>query len=218
MSFIDKYSDEEFTKIVEEADTYTNIAFKLGFKHYPNSKNREKIKNRIEKLKKNISKFKTSSTDSFINNYSDADFIKIVKESYYLKKVAVKIGYNLCGRGVPQKISNKIKKRIKDLNIDTTHFKYNEPKELEFYLVNNPNINKKCNQLIKKRLIEEKHLENKCHSCGVGNKWNFYGKEVDLTLQVDHINGNPLDNRLENIRLLCYSCHSQSSTFAGKVR
>ena len=45
MLFIDKYSDEEFTKIVEEADTYNNIAFKLGFKHYPNSKNREKIKN-----------------------------------------------------------------------------------------------------------------------------------------------------------------------------
>jgi len=38
MSFIDKCSDEEFIKIVEETDTYTNIAFKLGFKHYPNSK------------------------------------------------------------------------------------------------------------------------------------------------------------------------------------
>ncbi len=77
---------------------------------------------------------------------------------------------------------------------------------------------KKCNQLIKKRLIEEKLLEDKCNSCAIGNKWKFYGKEVDLTLQVDHINGNPLDNRLENIRLLCYSCHSQSSTFAGKFR
>ena len=218
MSFIDKCSDDEFIKIVEEADTYTNIAFKLGFKHYPNSKNREKIKNRIEKLKINISKFKTSSTNSFINNYSDADFIKIVKESYYLKEVAVKIGYNLCGRGVPQKTSNKIKKRIKDLNIDTTHFKYNEPKELEFYLVNNPNINKKCNQLIKKRLIEEKHLEDKCDSCGIGNKWKFYGEEVNLTLQLDHINGNPLDNRIENLRILCGNCHSCTNTFSGRNR
>ena len=218
MSFIDKCSDKEFIKIVEETDTYTNIAFKLGFKHYPNSKNREKIKNRIEKLKLNISKFKTSSTDSFINNYSDADFIKIVKESYYLKEVAEKIGYNLGGRGVTQKISNKIKKRIKDLNIDTTHFKYNEPKKLEFYLVNNPNINKKCNQLIKKRLIEEKYLENKCHSCGVENKWKFYGEEVNLTLQLDHINGNPLDNRLENLRILCANCHSCTNTFSGRNR
>ena len=218
MSFIDKCSDDEFIKIVEEADTYTNIAFKLGFKHYPNSKNREKIKNRIEKLKINISKFKTGFTNSFINNYSDADFIKIVKESYYLKEVAVKIGYNLCGRGVPQKTSNKIKKRIKDLNIDTTHFKYNEPKELEFYLVNNPNINKKCNQLIKKRLIEEKHLEDKCHSCGIGNKWKFYEKEVNLTLQLDHINGNPLDNRIENLRILCGNCHSCTNTFSGRNR
>ena len=57
-----------------------------------------------------------------------------------------------------------------------------------------------------------------CFQFYPGNKWKFYGEEVDLTLQVDHINGNPLDNRLHNIRLLCYSCHSQSSTFAGKVR
>ena len=218
MSFIDNYSDEEFIKIVEESDTYTNIAFKLGFKHYPNSKNREKIKNRIEKLKLNMSKFKTSSTDSFIDNYNDEEFIKIVKESYYLKDIALKMGYNLCGRGVPQKTSNKIKKRINDLNIDTTHFKYNEPKKLDFYLINNSNINKKSGQLIKKRLIEEKLLDDKCNSCGIGNKWKFYGEDVDLTLQLDHINGNPYDNRIENLGILCSNCHSCTNTFSGRNR
>ena len=312
--------DEDFIKIVEESETYTEIGLKLGYDKY-DTKLGIKIKDKINKL--NLSLKQTNNNKSLIDNFSDEEFIKIVKESDYLKDLALKIGYKLSGRGVPPKSCKKIKKRIEDLQIDTSHFKYTERRELEFYLVENstysrkcgnklkkrlieegymkdicdscnigplwkyygkeqklvlqlehingnhtdnrienliplcPNCHsctstfggknrkkkdnikqrknptigyknihehliicekKKCNQLIKKRLIEEKLLEDKCDSCEVGNKWNFYGKEVDLTLQVDHINGNPLDNRLENIRLLCYSCHSQSSTFAGKVR
>ena len=38
-----------------------------------------------------------------------------------------------------------------------------------------------------------------------------------LTLQVDHINGVPNDNRLENLRFLCPNCHTQTDTFAGRA-
>ena len=37
-----------------------------------------------------------------------------------------------------------------------------------------------------------------------------------MVLQVDHINGDHNDNRLENLRFLCPNCHSQAETFAGK--
>ena len=50
-----------------------------------------------------------------------------------------------------------------------------------------------------------------CSICGL-NKW----QGEDITLQVDHINGNHYDNRLENLRLLCPNCHSQTSTFGNK--
>lgn len=65
---------------------------------------------------------------------------------------------------------------------------------------------------LKIRLIEESLFEEKCYECGISPDWN--GKR--LCLQLDHINGISNDNRLENLRLLCPNCHSQTETFAGR--
>jgi Zn finger protein HypA/HybF involved in hydrogenase expression len=37
-----------------------------------------------------------------------------------------------------------------------------------------------------------------------------------LTFDLDHINGDNTDNRLENLRFLCPNCHSQTETYKGK--
>jgi hypothetical protein len=39
-----------------------------------------------------------------------------------------------------------------------------------------------------------------------------------LSLQLDHIDGNGRDHRLENLRMLCLNCHSQTDTFGVKNR
>lgn len=67
---------------------------------------------------------------------------------------------------------------------------------------------------LKQRLLRENLLENKCYICGLKEHWN--GKPIVLVL--DHINGKHFDHRLNNLRLLCPNCDSQTETFKGRNR
>ena len=65
-----------------------------------------------------------------------------------------------------------------------------------------------------RRAMLEYGLPNCCSLCGQKDTWNGQ----PLVLQVDHINGDSIDNQIENIRFLCPNCHSQTPTFAGNKR
>lgn len=41
---------------------------------------------------------------------------------------------------------------------------------------------------------------------------------LPLTLEVDHIDGDFLNNILTNLRFLCPNCHRQTPNFAGRSR
>ncbi|WP_336053725.1 HNH endonuclease signature motif containing protein [Streptomyces sp. CA2R101] len=65
-----------------------------------------------------------------------------------------------------------------------------------------------------RRALDEKGVTHTCGACGLGDVWQ--GRR--LILEVDHISGDRLDNRLENLRYLCPSCHSQTRTFSRRRR
>ena len=64
---------------------------------------------------------------------------------------------------------------------------------------------------LKNRLLKEKIIENKCSLCDT-EEWN--GKK--LNMELDHIDGNRTNHKLEILRMLCPNCHSQTETYRAK--
>lgn len=113
-------------------------------------------------------------------------------------------------------ISNKLKK----YGIDTSHFKSSVQQLIEGNQKRANAIKKKPEQILcvssSENRIKRKYLhralqqigrEYKCERCKISSYNN-----CQITLEVDHINGDWKDNRSENLRYLCPNCHSQTDT------
>ena len=64
---------------------------------------------------------------------------------------------------------------------------------------------------IKKYILETRgHC---CESCK-NSEW----MEKPIPLDLEHVDGNFLNNKIDNLRLLCPNCHSQTGTYKSKNR
>jgi hypothetical protein len=53
-----------------------------------------------------------------------------------------------------------------------------------------------------------------CAICGGASEW----LDLPLALVLDHIDGDPTNNRRENLRLVCPNCDSQLATYKSRNR
>ena len=160
--------------------------------------------------KHNTSKFPKESPKSKIESLSKEEFSSLVRSSKSRSDLFFKLRMRKSGASF--KILNR---RLKEGGINISHFlmgcqsgnnrKFSKE---ETYTRNSPHFH------IRSRFFKDNIVEYKCKLCGLNNSWN--GKE--LTLELDHINGDRYDNRIENLRWLCPNCHSQTETFCGKLK
>ncbi|MFB6776763.1 HNH endonuclease [Streptomyces sp. NPDC056352] len=68
---------------------------------------------------------------------------------------------------------------------------------------------RRTSTVLLRRALREIGLPERCEECGTGPLW--HGNP--MTLEIDHINGDWSDDRVENLRLLCPNCHAITDTW-----
>lgn len=140
------------------------------------------------------------------------EFKEIVKKSYSYTQVAREIGLTNGGFSVT------VKNRIRREKIDASHFdpkrnrRIRDAKIWPWEEIFKKDSTYNSGRLLKKKLYDAGLKAEVCESCMIGPNWN----NKRLVLQLDHINGVHNDNRVENLRILCPNCHSQTETFCAK--
>lgn len=143
-----------------------------------------------------------------IFNYDEDKFKKIVAESKTYGEICRKIGLPKSDMSI---YKSEIDRKIKKLDLEVSHINFSSRTDLKKLLIEEGNI---VDKRFKYHLYENNLKEEKCEKCGKPPEW--FGEP--LVLQLDHINGICTDNRLENLRILCPDCHSQTITYCRGQR
>ena len=69
--------------------------------------------------------------------------------------------------------------------------------------------------VFKKRLVEDGYFQDECSSCGY-NEGNI--KTGDVCLNVDFVDGNHKNYKIDNLRLLCPNCYLSYNGFFQKSK
>ncbi|MEV6567409.1 HNH endonuclease signature motif containing protein [Streptomyces kronopolitis] len=125
--------------------------------------------------------------------------------------------------GLPVNDANhrRIRRTVVQLGLDVSHFTRRsrrvvrpappEPLAARVLCVR-PEGSPRVNRERLHRALGEIGVPYACATCGNPGTW----REQPITLQIDHVNGDWLDNRAENLRYLCPNCHALTDTWCRR--
>lgn len=148
-----------------------------------------------------------------LQKYTQEWLEELCKSSYSYAEVLRKAGRAQSGGS-----QSILKKKIKEFNIDISHFTgqrwQKSPNFQQKYSPENLFIKNSfvSNQTIRKYLLDYKLIPYICSNCGCDGNW----QGSILTLQLHHIDGNNTNNELDNLTFLCPNCHAITDNYGGK--
>ena len=153
-----------------------------------------------------------------MRTYSKEWLEELCKDSYSYAEVLRKAGRQQGGGA-----QATLKKKVKEWGIDISHFTgqrwqespHQEKQEIkekysldEVFIKDSPVTQKVLRGYVKRHNV----IEYKCQTCGSDGNW----QNGIISLELDHINGDNTDNRIENLRYLCPNCHALTETYRGR--
>lgn len=197
----------EVKRAVKKSTNFGQVLSELGFSP-TNTTQRHRLLEIVHQAKIDYSHFNAKRLGKWTDRLI---LVQLVEKSDSM-------GEFLTLMGLAQKGSNYAfaKRKLAELNIDTSTWS-RQTKGKSYLTIpleeilrgKHPSYSRFS---LKQRLLKEGIKSNKCEECGLEGTWN--GKPINM--HIDHINGKHDDHRLNNLKMLCPNCHSQTETYGGK--
>lgn len=143
--------------------------------------------------------------------WTDEQFAQAVQASTSVREALTRLGLVAAGGNYKE-----FRKHVARLGLDVSHFRgrghgKGQPGKQPLHSILIRQSSYTNSNALRIRLIREGVLAPICAECGLTD-W----RDRPITLHLEHINGLNIDHRIENLRLLCPNCHSQTETYCGR--
>ena len=210
---IPSYDDQDLLRALEDPtiDSYASLCLALGLR--PLSNTYRRLREHASRLGRDLppswSRTGPKRNEGPLGLPARGSLVAAVNDALSLAETIRRLGHE------PSYTTYQwVRAAIAEYDIDTSHFRpYSrangrKPIPLDQVLVRGRATH---SGKLRERLIDAGLKERRCEVCR-RTEWN--GRPIPLEL--DHIDGDRLNNLLENLRLLCPNCHAQTPTYRGR--